>query len=311
VQWKNLEIEDLARLLGAAPEELIRHCHEEIASVDLHYSLLHPGDRDKLLLRILKTIDEPELPVAGEYRKPDWERGWRENLDEFIASGHDMRALVPKYYRKRAPARLFGDYVMPRSDDFVFNVTNIFRIWMFKTHFAGIRHFFEFGCGSGQHVACLATLFPDATCTGLDWARSSQEIIAAMADKTGWNVHGRNFDFFNPDNSITIPEESAVFTFGALEQTGEKHGAFLDMLIEKAPAICVNIEGVHELYDRNSFTDYLAYKYHMRRGYLRNYLTKLREEEARGRISILAVHHQRFGNIFDDPHSYIVWRPAR
>ncbi|MGE4297674.1 MAG: hypothetical protein AB7E47_06565 [Desulfovibrionaceae bacterium] len=309
MQWKNLDLEDLARLFGAAPEELARHCHEEIASVDLHYSPLGSEERDALLLRILKTMDEPALPVAGESRKPDWERGWRENLDDFIASGHDVRALVPKYYRKRAPARLFGDYVMPRSDDFVFNVTHIFRLWLFKTYFTGKRHFFEFGCGSGQHVAFLASLFPGAACTGLDWARPSQEIIAVMAEKTGWDVRGRNFDFFNPDKSIDIPDDSAVFTFGALEQTGANHGAFLDMLIEKAPAICVNIEGLHELYDQDNFTDYLAFRYHMRRGYLRDYLTRLRQEEAKGRVAILAVHHQRFGNIFDDPHSYVIWRP--
>jgi hypothetical protein len=310
VNCKNLEIEDLSSLFGASTEALDRYCREMIDAVDLRYRLLGREERDELLLYILKRMEEPELPVAGESRKLDWECGWRENLDDFIASGYDMRALIPKYYRRRVPVRLFGDYVMPISDDFVFNVTHIFRLWLFQAHFAGKHHIFEFGCGSGQHMACLCKLFPGTICLGLDWARSSQEILSLMAEKTGWNVSGRQFDFFNPDRSLEIPPESAVFTFGALEQTGQKYGDFLDMLIEKAPAVCINVEGLHELYDPDLLTDHIASKYHKRRGYLFNYLNRLKKEEASGRIKIIAVHHQRFGNIFDDPHSYVIWRPV-
>ncbi len=307
---KSLNIDDLATLFGADTKSLDRYCRDIIDAMDLRYQPLGGKERDDLLLYILKRIENPELAVAGESRRGDWENGWQENLNDFISSNYDLRALTPKYYRKRVPVRLFGDYVMPLSDDFVFNVTHVFRVWIFQSFFTGKDNIFEFGCGSGQHLACLCKLFPDAACTGLDWARSSQEILSLLATNSGWHVRGRQFDFFSPDETMEIPSGSGVLTFGALEQTGEKYGAFLDMLIKKAPAVCVNIEGLQELYNPGVLTDYMALKYHIRRKYLSNYLTRLRKEDAAGRIRIIRVHHQRFGNMFDDPHSYVVWEPT-
>jgi hypothetical protein len=104
--------------------------------------------------------------------------------------------------------------------------------------------------------------------------------------------------------------KSAVMTFGALEQMGQEHGKYLDFILQKKPEICVDIAGLAELYNENDLFDYLALRYHKRRNYLDGYLTRLKELELEGTVQILKTHRQKFGNLYDDPHSYVVWKPA-
>jgi SAM-dependent methyltransferase len=303
--------DDVARLFGTTSEDLGEECAARLDAMDLRYEPMAGADRDELLLRILKQIDEGGIPASGEGRQPDWEKGWAENLDEFIRSGYDPEALVPKYFRRRVPVRLGGDYVMPRDPDFVLNFTRAFRSWILGKHLGDSGTIYEFGCGPGTHLAWLAGRYPGRKLVGLDWAESSQAILATMSEKLAWPVSGRRFDFFAPDRSLRLDEDCSVYTFGALEQVGDRHAPFLDYLLEQPVKVCVNVECLHELYDPTCLSDYLARKYHRRKNYLEGYLGRLRRLEAEGRVSIEKIHHQRFGNTFDDPHSYVVWRPVR
>lgn len=170
---------------------------------------------------------------------------------------------------------------------------------------------YEFGCGPASHLAFLATLFPDKKLYGFDWAKSSWEIISLLAHQHGWSILGDYFNFFDPNENLNFEPNSAVFTFGALEQVGPNHGPFLDFLLRKSPELCVNVEGLHELYEQDNLLDYLALKYHKRRNYLYGYLTRLRELEKEGKIKIVKVHRQLFGNLFDYSHSYVIWKPKK
>jgi hypothetical protein len=218
---------------------------------------------------------------------------------------------VPKYFKKNVPVRLNRDYVMPLDPDFVFNLTRLFRMWLFKKYLSNMDVIYEFGCGSAHHLAFLANLYPLKKLYGLDWAQSSQEIIHLLSERHGFSIKGYRFDFFHPDEGIEIEPNSAVYTFGALEQIGKDHESFLRFLLQRSPALCINIEGLHELYAQEYLLDYLALRYHKRRKYLDGYLTRLWELEKDGKIEIIKFHHQRFGNLFDDPHSYVIWRPKK
>ncbi len=306
---RELGLEDVARLFGTTKEDLGEECASRLAEMDLRYRPIVGLGRDELILRILKRIDEGDIPASGEGRQPDWERGWEENLEEFVRSGYDPEALVPKYFRKNVPVRLNGEFVLPLDPEFVLKFTRAFRSWLLGKHLGTSGTVYEFGCGPGTHLAWLAERFAGRRLVGLDWAASSQAILGAMAEKLGWPVTGRRFDFFAPDRSLRLDAGSAVYTFGALEQVGDRHAAFLEYLLEQPIAVCINVECLHELYDETRLTDYLALKYHKRKNYLEGYLGRLRLLESEGRISIERVHHQKFGNAFDDPHSYVVWRP--
>lgn len=299
----------MARLFGAEVEDFGPATREMVAGLDLGYSRLPANDRDNLILGILQRIDSPELAPSGEGRKADWEKGWSENLNEFVASGCDPAKLIPKYYKKKVPVRLDGDYAMPSGDDFVLHWTAVFRDWLFRKYLAEADAIYEFGCGPGAHLHCLASMFPDKRLYGLDWARASQEILSHLSKQHGGRIRGLHFDFFAPDPQVRLEPNSAVYTFGALEQVGDRHEPFLEFLLRQAPRVCVNVECFSELYEAGSLPDHLALKYHQKRNYLDGYLTRLRQLDATGRIELLKVHHQSFGNLYHDSHSYAVWRP--
>ncbi|WP_162604656.1 class I SAM-dependent methyltransferase [Geomonas edaphica] len=304
-----MNVDDFAKLFGTSSSEVLECCSEELASLDPHYRVLAGDERDQVLLQVLAKIDDPGTPESGTSRLPDWERGWGENLDEFVRSGYDIEKLVPKYFKKNVPARFMGEYILPIDPQFVLVCTRMFRRWIFGRYLAPYDTIYEFGCGPATHLAFLAQNYPGKKLVGLDWARPSQEIISLLAQHRGWDIEGRHFDFFHPDPTLRLAPRSAVYTFGALEQVGGRHGEFLDFLLREKPAICVNVECLCEYYDASRLSDYLALRYHRRKKYLDGYLTRLKELEARGRIEILASHHQRFGNMYDDSNSYVVWRP--
>jgi hypothetical protein len=309
VSERRLDDDDIASLFGTTVAKLRAAAGPQLDALNRGYAPIAGTARDQLLLGILTRIDSPALPEAGQHRAADWERGWQENLDDFVASGFSHRTLVPKYYKNNVPVRLSGDYVQPAQADFVYAFTDIFRAWLYREFLGDFNAVHEFGCGTGYNLVQLAGIYPEKSLVGYDWARPSQQLLTVVAEKVGLRVRGRHFDFFNPDPSIAFEPNSAVMTFGALEQAGANHGAYLEFLMARRPALCVDVIGIEELYDETDFSDYLALRYHRRRGYLSGYLTRLREFEAAGRIRILTTHHQRFGTLYDDPHSYVVWAP--
>ena len=304
-----LRSSDLAILFGTSEEELQEYCGSLIDSLDFRYRELSEGERDALILSVLEKIDSKDLSSAGSARKIDWEHGWQENLTAFVQSGFDLKMLLPKYYKKNVPVRLQRNYVMPISEDFVYNVTHVFRSWLFQRYFPAVDAVHEFGCGTAHHLAYLASIYPQKKFYGYDWSTPSQEIIKLLAQHFGWDIKGFKFDFFCPSEDIVLGKNCGVLTFGALEQTGADHDKYIDFLLKQAPEICINVECLHELYDTGYLPDYLALKYHRKRNYLSGYLTRLRELVSHGKIEIIKVHHQQFGNIFDDSHSYVIWKP--
>ena len=304
-----LSVQDLAQLFGTTVEDVQLHCGDLVGSDALNYRKITGEERDQLILQVLNRIINTDLVRAGEDRQPDWERGWRENLEEFVASNYNLELLIPKYFKKNVPARLNLDYVMPVAPDFVFYYTHVFRTWVFKKYLADVKSIYEFGCGPGYHLAYLAQMYPDKNLFGLDWARSSQEILKLLAAHFGWKITGKKFDFFQPDHDVVLAENSGVFTFGALEQIGGRHEKFIEFLLERKPAICVNVECLHELYETDKLLSFLALQYHTKRNYLSGYLTALQKLEKQKRLEIIKVHHQKFGNLFDDPFSFVIWKP--
>lgn len=302
--------EEFASLFGVGAEDLDEYSTELIESLDFRYRKLSGNERDQVILQIMKELHCGEITVSGEDRKPDWEKGWRENLQGFTESGYDLDSLVPRYFKKHVPVRLNGDYVMPIGTDFVLNCTKVFRSWLFQKYFKNVDTLYEFGCGPGSHLAFLAELYPKKKLYGLDWAESSQEILEHLSNRFRWSIKGIHFDFFQPDHNFHLSKHSAALTFGALEQVGEKFEAFLQYILHQRPTLCINVECINEFYEQNNLPDFLALQYHRRRNYLFNYLTRLRQLESEGRLKILKAHHQPFGNIYNDTHSYIIWEPA-
>ena len=305
---KQLTINDLAQLFGAGSSDVATACAALLPKVDLSYRFANDDEHDSLVLETIKRMSSAELPVAGEKRLADWERGWSENLQALRTSAYDIEKLVPKYIRPGEPIRLFRKYAIP-APNFVRDYTVIFRAWLAQTFIAKASTIYEFGCGPGAHLAYLASTFPDKRFVGLDWAESSSEILTALSARFGWNIKGERFDFFNPNHAFDLERDSAVLTFGALEQVGGRFGPFLDYLLSNKPAIVVHVEPMDELYEQDNLIDYLAWRYHKQRGYLDGFLTKLKTLEKEGKVTIVASHRHEFGVKYVETYSYVVWHP--
>ena len=307
----SLGVEDFAELFGVPVAGLPDQCISRIDQKDFRYRVLSGAERDQVLLEVFKRIDSGEFTLAGREGKARWEKGWGENLQSFLEHDKDLTHLVPKYIRSLQPMRLNQEYVVPSDPDFELNWYEIFQQWLFTTYFKDVKVLYEFGCGSGINLPTLAQLYPEKRYYGLDWASPSVQIIDEMAREYGWDMHGALFDFFEPDYNLSIEEDSAVLTVGALEQTGTDYGAFLQYLLDSQVTLCVNIEPMVEWYDESNLVDYAAIRFHTKRNYLRGFHQKLQDLELAGKVEILKTKRSFLGSLYIEGYSQIIWKPIR
>ena len=180
---------------------------------------------------------------------------------------------------------------------------------LFNKYLSEATSVVEFGCGTGTSLLLLSEMFPDKPLVGCDWAASSQRLLEAIARKTGKKIAGINFDMFHPRDDVPFADGCAVITMAAMEQLGTRYEAFLNYIIAKRPAVCLHLEPLIELYDENELFDYVAMRYHQKRGYLNGFLTSLRGLEAAGKVSVIDVRRLSFGSFHHEGYSVVAWRP--
>jgi hypothetical protein len=112
---------------------------------------------------------------------------------------------------------------------------------------------------------------------------------------------------FKPCAELHIPENSALFTIGALEQLGENYGEFLNFILKNKFQICVHLETSYELYEEEKLLDALAKRYLEKRNWLRGYFARLKNEESEGALKIL-YQRRTFGSLFHDGYTITVWK---
>ncbi len=304
-------LEDFARSFGTTVEDIPNDCRELIAKNDFRYEMLTREQRDKVILNILKKIESDQQIIGAPERQTIWEEGWEENLQDFIKSRYDLNNLVPRFIRPNQAIRLNQNYVMPSNPNFELDYFSVFRLWLFKKYLKDFDSIYEFGCGTGFNLAVLAPLYPEKKLYGLDFVSSSVNMVNKLGEVYRWNITGHLFDMLRPDESFKIDDNSAIFTIGAVEQLASNFEPFLQFVLKRSPELCLHVEPTIELYDENNLIDYLAIKFHRKRGYTENYLTRLRELEAQNTIEILKVKRLFFGSLYMEGYSYMVCRPKK
>lgn len=298
-----------AKIFGIAERELPAACRAAIHAADLRYEIPTSTARDEIILKVLKHLDSDRPTQVGEHRSGIWEACWSDYRQRFLDAGLSPDSLVPHFITPGLPVRLSQDYALPKQPGFELTVLDICRAFLFDRYFRPVRSVCEFGCGSGFNLIALDRQLPGKKLYGLDWSKSSNETIDLIRQKLGIDIAGRHFDFFAPDTSFPLGGESAVLTMCALEQVGDRHEAFLKYLLQKKPAVCVHMEPLLDLYDEANLVDYLAIRYHKKRGYLNGFLPALRDLAAKGRVEILDMRRFYFGSFYHEGYSYVAWRP--
>lgn len=299
---------EFERALGIAPGTLNAATAEMLRNAGLRYAKIDAAGQAALEAETLKRIDEG-FTVVGEHRQGIWRDAWQEQLDRFEASGYDLKALNPKFVDGSTVLRWQGEYVMSLSDQFELRMMEVLRDALFRMYFSDVDSFFEFGSGSAFNVAAYANIFPDVPACALDWAPAAVRIAELLRERLGMKVRGERFDFFAPSKDLILGHGAGVFTMCALEQTGDRFGAFLDYLLGQRPRRVVHVEPTVELYDPSSSHDQLAIEYHTRRKYLAGLLPALRTLAAEKRIKLIHSKRLRFGSRFHECFSVHVWEP--
>ena len=297
--------ESFAKLFTVNRKSLSKECRQSIKNLDFNYRVLEKEEQNHVILKVLKTLDS-NLEIAGPQRKEEWERGWSENLTEFLASDFDVSKLIPKFVKRQGIIRFRDDYIFPRNENFETDFVSILRMWLFQRYFYGSQYIYEFGCGTSHNLVAMAKLFPEKSLYGLDWSEASVKIIQNLQTHCGLRIDSHLFDMFSPDETYQLHQNSGIFTMGALEQLGTSHEPFIQYLLRQKPTVCVHVETFEELYDPSKLLDYLALRYLKKRGYLQGYLTRLKELEREGRIEILQTQ-KTFGSLYHDGYSFVVW----
>ena len=304
---RSLGSKDFARMFGIAEADLPVPCRNLIDELDFTYTVAKGAERDAIIRGALETLDQ-SMEVSGPSRLGRWEEGWSENLHNYRKSGGDLESLIPGYYRRGITVmRLFGDYVTPVAPWFEVHVLRVLQAWIACTFLPDVETVCEFGCGPAHNLIAFASQLPDKHYVGLDWATASQQVIEEIAKRENFQISGRRFDMFSPEDFDGIPARSAALTIGAMEQLGVQFQPFLDYLLAQDAALYLHVEPILELHDTANLLGYLGFKYMKKRGYLTGYLDELRALEQKGQIQIT---HCRtlIGSTNYNGWNLIVWR---
>lgn len=307
---KKLTAGDFAASFGIAPADLPRPCVELIEACDFRYRVLQGKEREDLVLQVASRIDADRQRIGAEGRQEVWERGWREALDEYVASGFSEEKLVPKFVRPNQALRLNGEYVSSPNPRFELDYIRVLREWMFRAYFSSAPEVHEFGCGTGFNLLTLASIFPGKRLYGSDFVPASVELVNRIGERRHKGLSARLFDMTMPDPGYRPARGAGAFTFGSLEQLAGRFEAFLQFLLEKELAVCVHVEPTAELYDEASPFDDLALRFHLKRGYTTGLLPRLQELERTGRLKLLKVKRLGFGSLMMEGYTLMAWRPA-
>lgn len=278
----------------------------------LSYRTLEHDEIERVVLQLLRASEDDDVPVAGPRRQGDWEQGWGEVESRFRGSGCQLTELEPTYRHGRVGdvLRQSGRLIQPCVPHFHRVVVESILVTLAHQYFSACLRIHEFGCGTGWNLALLAQQFPDQQWWGSDWAHASGSLLETIIAQHRLSVvNGGILDLFVPDPAYSLGRSDGVLTVTALEQVGTNWEPFLGFLLAKHPCVCVHLEPIYERYDPSSLTDYLAVRYHDRRGYLKGYLPVLERLARQGRAEMLHVN-RTIGYRYHEGHTIVVWRPT-
>lgn len=296
---------------AAFGEPLTGYVTERIGRYRLEYEDFTPAEHEQLLIKIIETLLDSRVMRSGEHRLPQWEAGWNQNLQGLTDGPVDVERIVPGYFNKYDAVRWQGKLIRPKSEKFELHSLAIILDWLFDQYCRHATNVYEFGCGTGHNLLRLRQANAHARLWGLDWAKSSQEILRKLLESgVDHNIHGHRFDYFEPDQNFVIAPDSVLYTVASLEQIGARWQPFIDYALRQRPALCIHVEPIAELLDPNVLLDKLSCLYFEKRNYLSGLLTGLRALENSGKVQIHRAQRTRIGSLFIEGYSVIVWSPS-
>jgi len=305
----HIQIDEFCKSFDTEVKTFSKKCLTRIEEGNFDFEYLNEKERDRTILDVLKKIEHDNQIIGTPDRQEIWMKGWAENFDMYINSSYDLSALVPKFIKDRKIIRFNSDYIKPSNPRFEYDYMTVFRHWLFEQYFSKFDNIYEFGCGTGLNLVLLSEIFPEKSYFGSDFVPSSVDLVNKVGEKLNRCISAQLFNMVVPDYNFKIKRNSLVFTFGAIEQLASNFHNLINYILYQKPDRCVHIEPTIELYDENNLIDYLAIKFHEKRGYTTGLLTHLRELERDGKVEIEKVKRLGFGSLFMEGYMYYIWKP--
>jgi len=284
---------------------------DKIKNSDLLFSIPSQEKRDDIILKICKYLLADEVVVAGSHRKNDWENGWDENLQKYKKT-RDIKSIVPRYFGKYDVQRLNGEFIVQETDGFESKLVSLLQYAIFNKYFKDSTSIYEFGAGTGHNLLRVREINPTAKLYSMEWTASGVELINCVAKNINdQNLSGIVFDNFNPNYNVRLDSNASIYTFASLEQMGDKTDDLIKYWTDNKAAVIVNIEPMAEPLDDNELLQYLSSQYFKKRGYLNNYINKLKTLEEEGEIIIHDIIRTGVGSLFIEGYSIIAWSPIQ
>ena len=183
---QSLDKKGFSLSFGVNENDLSETVKNEIKKYNFNFSKISFNQYLKIILSILKKIDEDKQIIGSKERQKVWFDGWNENLKEFKNSGFKYEALVPKFVRPNNPIRLL-------------NFINVYRTWFLEKYFSDFENIFEFGCGTGFNLLRASELFPKKFLYGSDFVQSSVDLVNLISKSKKLNLKGSLFNMLSPD----------------------------------------------------------------------------------------------------------------
>lgn len=307
----HLTIKEFAKSFG----EDVDNLHESVIKlINQEKLILYPlthEDRDRLVIQIIEKIRKDSQVIASNSRTDVWEKGWRENLDAFRENPASDESLVPKFIRANMPVRWFKEYYKSDSENFELSYIEILRQYLITKYFGDVENLYEFGAGTGFNLLHAHRIFPKLNLYGTDFVQSAVDLMNEIGVVRSIPLTSSIFNMLLPKAAnMNLQPNSAVWTFGSLEQLGGQLTEMVDFLIENTPKICVHVEPAAEFYDDDSLPDYLAKWFQSKRGYSQGLLELLEKYECENKIEILKLQRLNFGSTMMEGYNLFVWRPC-
>jgi hypothetical protein len=302
--------EDFAKSFGEIESELDDSVKTLIKESDLSLFSVTDHDRDILLIEIIDRIRTDKQVIAAQDRTAVWERGWAENLQLFRQDSTSEAALVPRFVRPGRPIRWFKRYYNSNSSNFELVYINILRQFVITKYFSGVEYLYEFGAGTGFNLLHANKVHPQLNLIGTDFVQPAVDLMNEIGIERKIPLKASLFNMLMPDlEDLVLEPNSAVWTFGSVEQLGGKVEPIVKYIISNKAKICVHIEPIVEFYEEGSLEDYLARWFQSKRGYSEGLVNLLSDYQRAGKIEILKSQRLNFGSLMMEGYNLLVWRP--
>jgi len=307
---KKVDLKFMQKSLG---DKKINFLAKDIKIQNLKYRYLNNNERDQQILKILEFLNL-DFHQAGPKRKKIWEAGWGENYKQFLSRGRFID-IVPNYYKRGLVViKLDNEYILAGDNLFKQKFGLILLKYLSNQYFEKYENIFEFGCGPSNNIFALAKMLKNKkNFVGIDWALPSVKILNLLEkrkEKLGFkrhSFHGKRVDFFKKFKDFNVPSKSVCFTYGGLEQLGNKHKNFFNFVYKKNFDLYIHIETLHERYNTKNLLDYMAKQYEKKRNYFKEFYPQLKKYENEKKIKIIKTK-KLIGSHFTDDWNLIVWK---